>query len=104
MEPISLEYSTKNIPVPSNNTYFQMMIRRVEKFIHNARWKANFFLHPEKKPQKKQYFGFKSNTPSPQINELKEFENELVSLSSTQKIFNIMWNGKLLIEELLFHQ
>ena len=53
-----------------------------------ARWKANFFLHPEKKPQKKQYFGFKSNTPSPQINELKEFENELVSLISNIKFGN----------------
>ena len=73
MEPISLDYSTKNITLPDDNTYWQDLIRRGEKFVHGIRWKANFYLHPEKKPQKKQNFGFKTTNKAPPIKQLVEF-------------------------------
>ena len=80
MEKSSLPNSTKNIPVPSDKTYMKIMINKVEKFVHNFRWKANFFLKPETKPQKKQTFGFRSTAASPFVTELKDFEDKLVSL------------------------
>ena len=80
MEKVDLGYSAKNIPVPSNNVYLQIMISKAERFIHNFRWKALFFLKPAAKPKSKQTFGFKSTAPAPGVPELKQFENELADL------------------------
>ena len=73
-------YSTKNIPVPSENTYLQMMVNSVEKLIHNLRWKSIFYLKPQSKSNSKETFGFKSTAPAPQVIELKNFENALVDM------------------------
>ena len=80
MEQINLGYSTKNIPVPSENTYLQMMVNSVEKLIHNLRWKSFFYLKPQSKSNSKETFGFKSTAPAPQVLELKNFENALVDM------------------------
>ena len=80
MEKDSLAYSTKNIPVPSRNMYHQMMIAKAKKFVHNARWKAFFYLKPNSKPNSKQTFGFKSTAPAPFVPELKEFESQITNL------------------------
>ena len=85
MEKTSLPYSTKTIPVPPDDTYLQTLIRRGKKFIHNCRWKAFFYLNPDKKPQQKQTFGFKSTSPAPHVMELKNFENNFVSLIASIK-------------------
>ena len=80
MEKVELGYSGKNIPVPSNNVYLQILISKVERFAHNLRWKALFFLKPTAKPKSKQTFGFKSTAPAPGVPELKQFEIELADL------------------------
>ena len=80
MEQISLDYSTKNIPVPSNDAYMQTMISKMEKFAHNLRWKVLFYLKPAAKPKPKQTFGFKSTAPAPAVSELKDFEDALFNL------------------------
>ena len=56
------------------------MISKVEKFVHNLRWKSLFYLNPTEKPNPKQTFGFKSIAPAPAVSELKEFEDELILL------------------------
>ena len=80
MEKVNLDYSTKNIPVPSRNLYQQMVIAKTQKFIHNARWKAHFFLNPQKNSNTKNYFGFKSTNPAPSVLQFKFFEDQLVKL------------------------
>ena len=80
MEKHSLAYSTKNIPVPSRNMYLQMMIAKAQKFVHNAKWKAFFYLKPNSKPKSKQTYGFKSTSSAPYVPELKEFEGEFANL------------------------
>ena len=80
MEKVNFNYSTKNIPVPSRNLYRQMVIAKSQKFIHNARWKAHFFLNPQDNPSTKNNFGFKSTNPAPIITQLKFFEEQLVKL------------------------
>ena len=80
MEKVDLGYSAKNIPVPSNNVYLQIVISKAERFIHNFRWRALFFLKPAAKPKSKQTFGFKSTAPAPGVPQLKQFENELADL------------------------
>ena len=42
------------------------------------RWKAFFYLNPEKKPRKqKETFGFKSRNTPPQVAEITKFEDDL---------------------------
>ena len=43
MERINFDYSLKNIPIPSNQSYLKTMIEKVEAFIKRIRWKAYFF-------------------------------------------------------------
>ena len=79
MEQVNLGHSVKDIPVPNEKVYMQMMINSVEKFIWNLRWKTIFFLKPSQK-EKKNTFGFKSlNTPEV-VPELKPFEDDLIDM------------------------
>ena len=80
MEKVTLQYSAKNIPVPSNNTYLQILIGKTEKFLHNLSWRALFYLRPETKPTPKQTYGFKSIAPAPAVPELRDFEEGLIDL------------------------
>ena len=71
-----LGYSKKNVPIPSQKEYRLQLIRSVEKFVNNLRWRALFYLNPSEKPTK-ETFGFKSIRASRHINEIKDFENRL---------------------------
>ena len=56
-----------------------MLTHSAEKFIRNLRWRAHFFLNPNEKPSKETY-GFKSIRAPPQIKELKQFEDRILTL------------------------
>jgi hypothetical protein len=85
MEKVSLPYSAKNIPVPNRNVYQQMLISKSRKFVHNARWKAYFYLKPSAKPKSKENYGFKSTAPAPSVLELKIFEDRIANLVKNVK-------------------
>ena len=79
MEPVNLGHSMKDIPVPKQKVYKQMMINSLEKFIQNLRWKIIFFLNPYNS-KKKETFGFKTtNVPKP-VPELEAFENDMLEM------------------------
>ena len=86
MERINFDYSLKNIPIPSNQSYLKTMIEKVEAFIKRIRWKAYFFeLNNNGSSQNDQYssssnFGFKSQTTPPQNNHLNAFENDMYEM------------------------
>ena len=44
MEKFNMEYSKKNIPIPSQEKYKVYFKSKVEKFIKRMRWKALQFL------------------------------------------------------------
>ena len=46
------------------------------------RWKAYFYLNPNATQNRKQTFGFKSNNSPPAIEELKKFEESMLTLVS----------------------
>ena len=81
MEPIVFDHSDKNIPVSDNRTYLKMFISAVEKFDRNLRWAAFFYLNPGEVPPVKNWFGFKSNYPAPNVKELKNFQDDLLKLT-----------------------
>ena len=45
---VSLNYSTKNIPIPQPNVFKKRLIEKVESVIKRMRWKALFFLKATK--------------------------------------------------------
>ena len=77
---MNFEFSAKNIPIANKRTYFEMMIRAVEKFGRNISWRAFFKLNPNIVPIAKETFGLRSTRASPRLKELKEFEKDLVKM------------------------
>ncbi len=82
MDRVRFDYSTKNIPIPSPNTYISKIIEKTEEFIRRMRWKAYFYLNPNATQNRKQTFGFKSKNSPPAIEELKKFEEIMLRLVS----------------------
>ena len=85
IDDISLEYSTKNNPVPDEKSFKQILVARTRKLVQNVRWKAFFTLRQEAKPSKNEYYGFKSTNPAPNIPELKLFEEKLEKMIKNDK-------------------
>ena len=81
MEPIVFEHSDKNIPVPDRRTFCKMFINAVEIFDKNLRWAAHFYLNPDEVPPEKNWYGFKSNNPPPQVKELRIVEEDLLKMT-----------------------
>ena len=79
MEQVNFGYSLKNIPIPEEKVYLQMLVNSTEKVMRSIRWKVLHFLNPQK-PSKKETFGFNSTKPAPSVPELKEFENALAEI------------------------
>jgi hypothetical protein len=77
MEATQFGYSTKNIPIPSENDYKKTLIEKTEHLCKRMRWKAHFFLNPENKHDKKETYGFNSKKSPLHIPELASFNNEL---------------------------
>ena len=81
---VNFNYSLKNIPIPSANTYKKRLIKKVECVIKRMRWKAFFFLTNgddlEEGHPMEETLEFKSRKCPPQIDDLKPFEEDLIRL------------------------
>ena len=80
MEQVNWDYSTKNIPIPSDKEYRQALIQKTSEFMKRAVWKAYFVLNPTETPVRKETFGFKSSANLPFVPELKEMEESMLEL------------------------
>ena len=79
MERFNLDYSKKNIPIPSKEEYKLLLTAKTNSFIKRMRWKALEFLG--QLPLKfKETYGFKSKNSPPAVTELRKFEEDLFSL------------------------
>ncbi|XP_048587788.1 uncharacterized protein LOC125570293 [Nematostella vectensis] len=85
MEKFSINYSSKNIPLPSRNDYLQRLIEKTEHFLRRMRWKAHFFLNPDPTSSSKETYGFKSTKNPPPIDELKDFEDDMLKMIQSVK-------------------
>ena len=80
MRQFRLEYSLKNIPIPSRDNYLRNLIEKVESVLKRMRWKAHFILKGEKNQENTNHFGLSSNKTPPTILELKPFEEDVLKL------------------------
>ena len=79
MERFDMSYSKKTIPLPSEKQCKLQLISKVESVTKRMRWKAMQFLRKLDQNRTETY-GFKTNKCPPAIEELSEFESDLVSM------------------------
>ena len=70
-----MDYSDKNIPIPSRQDYKIHLLSKTEKFIKRIRWKALEFLGKLESTEKETY-GFKSRNCPPIVEEVANFEHD----------------------------
>lgn len=90
----NINYSLKNIPVPSQSTYLKCLVDKVESFVKRLRWRVFWYerklqasendnqprnLVPEEEPVFSNY-GFKSPKTPPASQHLREFEADLFKI------------------------
>lgn len=80
MESTRFDYSTKNIPLPSERDYHRKLIEKTEQLCRRMRWKAYFYLNPDVSDKHKQTFGFTSRNTPPPIPAMLNFEKRLVTM------------------------
>ena len=81
-----MNFSLKDIPNSSEDTYIMKLINATETFTRNMRWKAFFFLNPGLKTNNIETYGFKSPRTPPIINEMKTFERRMDTLIKKYRI------------------
>ena len=82
MDKFQLQYSKKNIPVPSQNSYFKCLIAKTESFINRLRWKAFFYdrNNTNDDGEKDEKFGFRTENSPPSNAALSGFESDIHDL------------------------
>ena len=71
-----MQYSSKNIPIPSKDDYKIQLISKAELLLKHMRWRVLAFLGKLQKDEAKEY-GFWSRNCPPEVNKLKNFENDI---------------------------
>ena len=96
MRRLNFNYSLKNIAIPTKSAYCLKVIDQIESVIKRMRWKAFFFLtcnssnaNSNNCDNVKETSGFKSKNHPAQINELKNFEKQLVDIIPSIKLRDI---------------
>ena len=85
MEQVNFGYSMKNISVPGKQEYLLRLTHSVSKFVNDLRWRTTIHLSKKNNAKitetaKKETFGFKSLTPAPPVDQLKDMEEKLIDL------------------------
>ena len=67
MEKLDINYSLKNIPLPSSKSYLIKLIKKIESVVKRVRWRARFFLNKKHENDiRREDFVFKSRNSPPQ--------------------------------------
>ena len=77
MERFDIDYSKKNIPLPTKPEYKIQLIAKVESVIKRMRWKLLEFFN-ELSSSEMETYGFPSNKCLSSVDELSAFESDLV--------------------------
>ena len=88
MHQFQINYSLKNIGLPSFHQYEKQLVIKAESFVQRMRWKAHFFLNGEGSTKSFKY-GLPTRNSAPVVPEIKAFEDDLIDLISNIKFRNI---------------
>ena len=79
MERFDIDYSKKNIPLPTKREYKIQLIAKVESVIKRMRWKLLEFFN-ERSSSEMETYGFPSNKCLSSVDELSAFKSDLVMM------------------------
>ena len=88
MEKKTYNYSTKNIPIPSERNYKLQLVEKIEIFIKRMRWKAIMYNAGCKENRNVEKYGLKTLHSPKQVKELSAFEKELIAVVKNIKFRN----------------
>ena len=88
MERVNINYSLKNIGIPSQIQYKKVLVEKTVNFIDRLRKKVHFIKNPTQN-NNKETFGFKSNWRPKTDPDIKRFEDDLWEV-----IENVQFNRK----------
>ena len=88
MNPFSLPYSGRTIPIPPRSEYYSIFLRQSLKFLSMCRWKLWHFKNPGI-TRRKETFGFKSPLAAPPDPELKAFEELILDIPNRIKFKSV---------------
>ena len=87
MEPpkrVTLNYSLKNIPIPSKTFYLKKLIEKIESVLGRMRWRAYHYLRSNKENHGEQTdadsYGLRSGKSPPYVEEMAGFEEDVAKL------------------------
>ena len=81
MEQVNFNYSFKNIPLPSKDTYRKNLIQKLLSFIKKIKWKAFFFENKNESTNEiTTNFGFTPVKIPPKNDQVNQFESDLYDL------------------------
>ena len=80
MEKVNLNYSTKNIPIPSERSYLLKLTEKIELVIKPMRWKAIHYNEGQGRRNQTEWYGLRSTRCPGKVNELIPFEKDLIAL------------------------
>ncbi|PIK41052.1 hypothetical protein BSL78_22094 [Apostichopus japonicus] len=90
-----MDYSDKNIPLPSRREYTKRLLEKVESLIKRMRWRAFFFTKDDTDTEsdtsdEEQHFADKYEFPTkrtpPQIEEMIGFEKDMMEMVENIKV------------------
>lgn len=91
METLDMNYSGKNIPLPT-----KCLLEKIELVIKRMHWKAHFFLKKNDTEEENDsasependhaYYGLKSKRTPPKINEMANFEKDMLNIVVQSRI------------------
>ena len=92
MEKFNFGYSTKNIPIPTENQYKLQLMEKIEAVIKRMRWKAIHFENKKEQSEEEiipNTYGLKTKKCPPPVRDLNNFEKDLFGLVNKLKFRKI---------------
>ena len=96
MEKKNFNYSMKNIPIPTQNSYMKSMIAKTESLLRRMRWKVFWYEQDQKKNRKdrseeteQHTYGFNTENAPPKSPALAHFEDDIFNMLN-----NIKYNSR----------
>ena len=95
MEKVNLDYLTKNIPIPSEESYLLKLTEKIELVIKRMRWKAIYYNEGKVRRKQTEWYGLRSTRSPGKVNELVPFEKDLIALVKNVKFRKVKNQKKL---------
>ena len=92
MEKKNFNYSLRNVPIPTQNSYMKSMIAKAESLLRRMRWKVYWYEQDQKKKGKDSKeeadyctYGFNTDKTPPKSIALTPFEDDMYNMLNNIK-------------------